>query len=149
MNEEKLPEEIPSEPQQLQETIVAQEGQLKVLGERLAQLQQASEEQGRALELREKEALQLQDKLTLAAAKYRSLLLSGAREIPEELVVGETVEDVEASFARAREMVERVKSRLESQIEAGRIPPGAPLRGKPDLSSLSPREKIAYGLSRQ
>ena len=38
---------------------------------------------------------------------------------------------------------------LESQAQAARVPTGAPPRRPPDLSALSPGEKILYGLFRQ
>ena len=69
--------------------------------------------------------------------------------MPEELVRGDTPEEVETSFAAARQVVERIKQKLEAQTGAERVPAGAPARGLPDLSSLSPAEKIAYGLARR
>ena len=83
-----------------------------------------------------------------AVACYRSLLLATAPDVPQELVKGETVEEVEASFEAARDMVERIRQKLEAQVAGERVPAGAPPRSAPDLSTLSPKEKILYGLSR-
>jgi hypothetical protein len=46
-------------------------------------------------------------------------------------------------------MVAQLRSHLESQAQALRVPSGAPARRAPDLSALSPAEKITHGLSQQ
>ena len=91
----------------------------------------------------------LKEQLQVAAAKHRLLLLSGAPEIPEELVSGETVDEVEKSLAAAREVVDKVKIKLEAKLLTERVPAGAPPRSSADLSTLSPKDKIAYALSRK
>jgi len=97
----------------------------------------------------ETQVVTLKGNLAQAVGKYRTRLLAESPEVPEELVRGETPEEVDASFAAARQMVDRIKQRLETQTGAERVPAGAPARGLPDLSSLSPAEKIAYGLARR
>ena len=87
--------------------------------------------------------------LTSATARYREALLTAAPEIPAELVTGATPEEVEASLAQARGMVERIRSNLEAQLAEQRVPTGAPIRSAPDVSALSARDKIAYALTRQ
>jgi hypothetical protein len=96
----------------------------------------------------ETQVVTLKGNLAQAVGKYRTKLLAESPEVPEELVKGDTPEEVDASFAAARQVVERIKQRLETQTSAERVPAGAPARGLPDLSSLSPAEKIAYGLAR-
>ncbi|MEK7778141.1 MAG: hypothetical protein AAB303_05905 [Chloroflexota bacterium] len=98
---------------------------------------------------RDVELQALRHQLASATARYRQALLSAAPEIPEELVNGITPEEVEASLARARQMVERIRSRIEAQIAEQRVPTGAPIRSAPDISGLSAQEKIAYALSQQ
>jgi len=111
----------------------------------LAQLQQqaAGREQQMGAEM-----AALKGQLAGAAAKYRALILASAPEVPEELVRGETPEEVEASFAAARDMVEKVRRQLEARAQAQRVPAGAPARTPPDLGAFSPQEKIAYALFR-
>ncbi len=84
-----------------------------------------------------------------AAQRYRELALRGAPELPEELVTGETVEEVEQALQRARETVSNVRGHLESQAQAGRVPAGAPPRSGPDLAGMSSEEKIRYGLQQR
>jgi chromosome segregation ATPase len=95
------------------------------------------------------EAEALQVSLKAAASKYRDVLLAGRPDVPPDLVSGETVEEVDQQLEAALRMVAQLRSHLESQAQALRVPTGAPARRAPDLSALSPGEKIAYGLSRQ
>ena len=81
-----------------------------------------------------------------AAERYRELALERSPELPQELVAGETVEEIDQAIERARETVAKVRGHLESQAQAGRVPVGAPVRSGPDLSGLSAEEKIREGL---
>ncbi len=96
----------------------------------------------------EQEAGALREGLRSAAGRYREVVLAANPELPAEMVSGETVEDVETSLEAARQTVARVRQHLESQAEASRVPTGAPPRSTPDLSGLSPQEKIRIGLER-
>ncbi|TET38934.1 MAG: hypothetical protein E3J65_04590 [Dehalococcoidia bacterium] len=126
------------------ESVDPLEGRIAELEGELAQFQQS-------MAVREEEVkgevAALKEKLSSAAGKYRALILAGAPEVPEELVKGETPDEVEASFAAAREMVEKVRRQLEAKAQAERVPAGAPARTPPDLGALSPSEKIAYALA--
>ena len=129
------------------------EEQVQPASEETGALEQPTSEQQPAGEVEsmgeiEKEMASLRQQLSSATQKYRALILAAAPEVPEELVNGRTPDEVDASFAAAREMVERVRLQLEAKAAAERVPAGAPARTPPDLSGLSPVEKIAYALSR-
>ena len=83
------------------------------------------------------------------AARYRQLVLEADRELPEHLIAGESIDEVEESRAAARAIVGRVRSLMEEQSQAARVPAGAPVRGEPDIGSMTPEQKIRYGLSRR
>ena len=102
-----------------------------------------------ALEQRALEIESLRSRLASATARYREALLAAAPEVPEELVGGESPEEVDTSLAGARQMVERVRGQIESQIAGERVPSGAPVRGGQDFSDMSSREKIAYALTQR
>ena len=102
-----------------------------------------------ALEQRDLEIESLQNRLASATTRYREALLAAAPEIPEELVGGESPEEVETSLAGARQMVEKVRGRIEAQIVGERVPSGAPVRGNQEFSGMSSREKIAYALTQR
>ena len=84
--------------------------------------------------------------LTDAVANYRALVVKENPEVLEELVTGDTIEDVKASLEKARTLVNRVKEGLEAEIASARIPAGAPERTPISFEALSPREKIQYAI---
>jgi chromosome segregation ATPase len=81
-----------------------------------------------------------------AAQRYRELILLQSPELPEELVTGESVAEIDAALERARETVLKVRGHLESQAQATRVPVGAPVRSGPDISGMNAEEKIREGL---
>jgi hypothetical protein len=85
---------------------------------------------------------------TAGAVRYRELLLRAEPDVPADLVSGDSIEAVDASFAAARETVARVRSHIDAQAHAARVPAGAPPRSAPDISSLTPEQKIRHGLQR-
>jgi len=91
----------------------------------------------------------LHARLQAAVGKYREVLLAAAPEVVQEMVAGESIEEVDAAMERARQTVLQVRERLESQAQAGRVPTGSPPRTALDLSALSPVEKIRLGLSQK
>lgn len=148
-------EEQRVEPGSLEEAVAEKEARIAELEATVAQLKasladqaQGLAVQGEVLKSVQEEAATLKGRLAQATTKFRDVLLAQAAEVPQELVTGETIEEMEASLASGRALVERVKRQLESSISAERVPAGAPPRSAPDLSALSPREKIAYALSR-
>lgn len=147
------------------EPVLAEEAQEPPLGEQaaesLAEAEQPPEPPGPTaeemqseltslrvtLDERETELQTLRLLVASATEAYRAALLAASPEIPGELVTGATPEEVEASLAQARQMVERIRSHIEAQLAEQRVPSGAPIRTGQDLSSLSPQEKIAYALA--
>lgn len=101
------------------------------------------------LATKQEENQALHARLQAAAGKYREALLAAAPELPEELVAGESIEEVEEAAERARQTVRQVRERLESQAQVGRVPTGSPPRGALDFSALSPIEKIRLGLNQK
>lgn len=113
----------------------------------VAGLRAALEEREARIASLERDFGALRKEMAVALQRYRASLLASAPEVPEELVQGDTVQQVEEAFARARGMVQRIRSDLEAQASRERVPAGAPVRSAPDMLSLSPREKISYGLA--
>ncbi len=86
------------------------------------------------------------DDLSRAVAGYRALVLQANPGVIGEMVSGESIDEIDRSLHKAKELVSRVKQGLESEIKLVRVPAGAPERTPPDLSGLSSREKIHYGI---
>ena len=119
----------------------------------------------------EEQVISLERELSSTVSRYRLALLDASPEVPGDLVGGESAEELEASLAKAKGVVEQVRSRLLEGMESasrgtersddgdatgqdtepvvGRIPAGAPARSMDDGSAdLSARDKIALGLER-
>jgi hypothetical protein len=138
-----------------QEPSASQEAQVthlqEALSEREVRIAQLTEALGAAERLRQEQgqrAAGLEEELRRTLGQYRTALLTAAPDVPPELVQGDNVEALGHSLASAQQVVTRIRQQLEAKVAADRIPPGAPLRSTPDLSSLSPTEKILHGLRR-
>jgi hypothetical protein len=82
-----------------------------------------------------------------AALAYRGLVVKANPQIPEELITGDTVEAIQGAVQAAGALVEKIRQNLAAQGKRG-VPPGAPPRTPPDLSALSPAEKIKYAVNK-
>ncbi len=91
----------------------------------------------------------LEAQLAEAAVLYRELALAAHPEVPAEMVAGATPQEVAAALATAKATVAQVRQRLAAQAASERVPAGAPARRGIDPTSLSSRDKIAYGLSQR
>ena len=112
------------------------------------------------LEALEDHAASLGRELASTVSRYRLSLLDTAPDVPGELVVGDSAEELETSLANAKAIVEQVRQRVLESADAGqrnsgeetaasRMPAGAPPRNLNDGSSeLTARDKIALGLER-
>ena len=90
----------------------------------------------------------LKQQVETAVSRYRIALIDGAPELPEELIHGSSIEELDRAMESARKIVEKVASRIEARAPEARVPSGAPARRSADLSGLSPREKIMYAINK-
>ena len=114
---------------------------------RIAHLEAALGQAEDAAKRRDEEMEGVNARLSQAVELYRGSLLASEPDVPEDMVQGTTVEVVQESLARVRQMVEQVRGRLEARASLERTPLGVPARSAPDLSALTPQEKILVGLS--
>ena len=114
---------------------------------RISELEAALGEAESAVSQRVEEIEGVNARLAQAVEMYRASLLAAEPDVPEDMVQGASVEAVQESLERARQMVAQVRGRLEAQTSLERTPLGTPARSAPDLSALSPQEKILMGLS--
>lgn len=88
-----------------------------------------------------------------AVARYREAMLAAEPALPPELVVGDSLDELDASAEAARRAVARIRERLAAEAEdaaARGFPAGAPARADgPAAEGLTPSEKIALGLERR
>ncbi|MBI2851403.1 MAG: hypothetical protein HYX80_10290 [Chloroflexi bacterium] len=148
-------EDIQKEEQEGQQAEAIDQAQAEA-GDRVSELERAmAEKEAEIARLMqssgemEKRVAALSDSLSKAIASYKAAVIRANPEVIDELVTGETVESIDESLAKGKELVSRVKRGVEAAISQTRVPAGAPERTAPDLSTLSPREKIQYAIGRK
>jgi hypothetical protein len=90
----------------------------------------------------------LAESLTDAIKRYRDFALVTVPDAVADLVVGDTIDAIDASLAGARTLVDKVKAGLEASA-AEIVSSGSPERTGDDWRDKSPKEKIAHGLNEQ
>jgi septal ring factor EnvC (AmiA/AmiB activator) len=122
----------------------------------IAELEKALSEakQGSEALLQKGEALtadlnKLKDAHTKAVAKYLTAVKTANPTIPADVITGSTIDEIDATLAKALTIATAVKASLEAQAKEAKVPAGAPTRGGISLDALSPREKIAAGLQQK
>ena len=114
---------------------------------RVAELEQKLDQTETQRREGEEQLSTTQKALSEAVSRYRALLLASTPEAPESMIVGETVDEVDRSFAEAKALVQRVRRDVEEKLAKERLPAGSPTRGPANFSSLSSMEKIRAALS--
>jgi len=139
--EGEAPEDEATRISEMEDRLARQDEALAKAGTRITELAQALAQSEAALKAGN-------DSLAEAVASYQAMVIEANPEIPGELISGDSVETVNLSLEEAKSLISRVKQGLEAEVQASRVPAGAPQRTPPDLSTLSPREKIQYGVRR-
>ena len=101
-----------------------------------------------AMEDAEGRIKEIGENLTKAVASYKEQVIQGNPGVPADMIVGETVEEIDESLEKALALIEKVRQEMEAEASKMRIPGGAPQRTPIDLSGLSAREKIQYAIGR-
>jgi len=116
----------------LEQTVAARDSELAAVRQKVGELQDS-------LAAAAKET-------TDAVAAYRAQVLQANPGMVTDMVVGNTVAAINESLAKAKGIVGRVRQSVVKEMAAARVPIGSPGRQTTDLSALSPREKINYGI---
>jgi uncharacterized coiled-coil protein SlyX len=138
---------------ELEELVAQSDKRLAEANNRIIELEQAvADRDGEITILRQSEVesgeelKSLSGTLADATASYRALVIRVNPGAPEELITGDSIEAINQSLESAQDLVSKVKAGLEVEASRTRVPAGAPERTPPDLSALSPREKIQYAI---
>jgi len=131
---------------ELEARLAESEAGLAEKNSRISELEQALAGRDDQINTLKQSLAGLEESRAKAIASYRELVVRSNTDLPEELIAGDSVEEIDRSLASARALIDRVRERLETEIAGARIPAGAPLRAPADLSSLSPQEKIQYAM---
>jgi peptidoglycan hydrolase CwlO-like protein len=86
------------------------------------------------------------EKLEAAVAAYTEMVKQANPSPVAEMIKGNSIEEVNESLKSAQALVEKVKKELGEESVRVRVPAGAPQRTPLDLSVLSSKEKIRYGM---
>ena len=124
---------------EMKSLLAQKDEELGLAGTRIIELEQALDESDKKLN-------DTNNTLSQAMASYKTLAIKSNPDVIEELISGDNIEEIDASLEKAKTLIVRVKKGLEEEAAAARIPAGSPQRTPPDLSVLSPREKIQYAI---
>jgi uncharacterized protein involved in exopolysaccharide biosynthesis len=113
---------------------------------KLAELETALNETRLSLQARTGDYDRLKAALDDTVSAYRKLAVSSSPLYSDDLISGSSVEEIDASIKKINGLVKKMRSTLEAELKDLTIPAGAPERSAPDLSGLSPRDKIKYGI---
>jgi len=116
---------------------------------RIAELESSLSEAQQAVESLRAEGAAISEARDRAVAKYLDAMRLTNPTIPPDVIAGATIEEIEASLARATTIAESVRANLESRAKETKVPAGAPARGEISPEGLSPREKIAAGIQQK
>ena len=117
---------------ELEQELVSRDSEIAALEQAIAEL--------------EEKFHSVSEDLLQAVSSYKALVVQANPGIIEELITGDSIEQVNESVERARALVSRVRRELEAEVSKTRVPVGAPARTLPDLSALSPRDKIQFAI---
>jgi len=131
---------------ELEASIAGKDSRIGELESAVREAKSESEAKQAALEAKQAELNQANQAITAAVGKYREALRTANPSVPEDLINGESIDEVFSSFQRSTAIVSKVKANLEAEAAAARVPAGAPANEGPNLGALSAREKIAEGV---
>ncbi len=145
------PEDVNAEEETLQteETMAVDEGEAiddPAPDERMEDLQRQADDARAEAAANGAAADALRTQLAEALQRYRELLLSKDPDVPPDMVEGNTIAEIEASYTRASGLVETLRLRAAEQAAQQRVPAGAPARRAMDPAGLTPQQKIMLGL---
>jgi chromosome segregation ATPase len=126
--------------------LVGKDARIAELQAELSQVLTLSETKGKELESTTAELSQLKEVHAQAVVRYLDAVRLANPTIPQDIIAGQTIEEIEASVEKALSIASAVKASLEAQAKEARVPAGAPARGEISLEGLTPREKIAAGI---
>jgi len=127
----------------------AAEASLVEKDNRIAELEASLSEAQQTAESLRAEGVAISEANAQAVSKYLDVVRAANSTIPQDIIAGDTIEEIDASLAKATTIAESVKANLEAQAKEAKVPAGAPTRGEISLEGLTPREKIAAGIQQK
>ena len=83
-------------------------------------------------------------RMSALVGRYRQAVLRAEPQLPEELVTGETAEEIDRAVTHARNVVAKVRAQVRREVDtqAPPLPPDV-------LARMTPEQKIRYGFMRR
>jgi len=149
-NQDKAPtaEDIAAVRAQLEEEQKAKSTLEEAMAEkdtRLAELEAALSEAKQGSEASATELASVKEARDEAVSKYLGMAKASNPQVPQDMISGETIAEIDASVEKGKGLVSAVKKTLESETAAAKVPAGAPTRGE-TTEGMSNKEMIAAGL---
>lgn len=138
---------------ELEELIANKDEELASRDTRISELEQAMADRDNQITTHKQSVaeldqrlIDLNNRLSQAVSSYRAVVVRSNSGVLEELITGDTIEAIDKSVEDAQTLISKVKEGLEAEMAMTKVPAGAPQRTPLDLSALSPRDKIQYGI---
>jgi hypothetical protein len=112
---------------------------------KLADLETALSEAKQGSEASATELASVKEARDQAVSRYLVMAKASNPQVPEDMISGETIEEIDASVEKGKGLVSAVKKTLESETAAAKVPAGAPTRGE-TTEGMSNKDMIAAGL---
>ena len=151
-NEVSAPEALEAIKAQLEEekkAKAAAEASLAEKEARIAELEASLSEVKQTADSLRAEGVAISEARDQAVAKYLDAVRLANPAIPQDIIAGDTIEDIDASLAKATSIAESVRASLEARAKETKVPAGAPTRAEISVEGLTPREKIAAGIQQK
>jgi len=116
---------------------------------RLAELEAALSEAKQGSEASATELASVKEARDQAVSRYLGMAKASNPQVPQDIINGETIAEIDASVEKGKGLVSAVKKTLESETAAAKVPAGAPTRGAISLEGMSPKDKIAAGIQQK
>ena len=133
----------------LEETLAGKDTRVAELEAQVTEFTTQLEGKTRELEASAAELATVNQAKGEAVAKYLDMAKALNPTIPEGIIAGESIEEINESINKGKAIVEAVKKTIEAEAAGTKVPAGAPTRGEISLEGLSPREKIAAGIQQK
>jgi chromosome segregation ATPase len=143
------PEEFADIKAQLAEEQKAKSALEQAISEKDAKLAELETSLSEAKKASEAITATLKEARDQAVAKYLNIAKALNPIIPQDIIVGGTILEIDASIEKGKALVASVKQFLEAEALAAKVPAGAPTRSTISLEGMSPKEKIAYGIQQK
>ena len=139
-------EDIKGETLVLKQTIEDKDARIAELEKDFGEAVTLGADKTKELEASVVELAALKDDRDSALGHYLDMAKAANPNVPEAIITGATIAEIDASIEKGKTIVESVRAAMESEAAKTKVPAGAPPRGAISTEGLTAREKIAAGI---